>query len=186
MQKHESPYCNLPVLLALIVAYLLVGCGAEAPDGRDVIDGDGKVIVVTGATGPEGPAGPQGEAGPEGPQGPAGAAGVSLNDATIHVCLSPQWPDQIEHIIYEFPDGSMFTSCHISYGSYSGTSRLYLYRATDDGAVDAHCVAGRSPFRNMVFRWSKVTSTSTLDAKQIDIWGEVTQEDVYHLECVSN
>lgn len=90
------------------------------------------------ACGPE-----QGPTGSEGPRGPPGKDGVGL--ITTISCsgtmpFNSTMSASIIYNAYKFADGSLMTTCDVDISSVSGTG-VYLWKATQQGAKDASCLA---------------------------------------------
>ncbi len=69
-------FSNLSLLL-LAIAFLLVNCTKEGPEGPAGAIGPQGPLGLTGPAGPTGPTGPAGPTGPTGPAGPTGPTGTA-------------------------------------------------------------------------------------------------------------
>jgi hypothetical protein len=78
---------RIPLLIGLIAALALAGCGDQ--QGGAAKNDAGSMFGLAGAAGKDGPPGPPG---PQGPAGPPGPAGASVRSVTATSCGADNCP----------------------------------------------------------------------------------------------
>lgn len=105
-------------------------------------------LLILAGCGIPGPKGDPGEPGTSG-SGIFVGSGASLQQTTV--CLHTV--DSIEHVIYVFSDGSVATTCSITFAASGQASTFRMYEPRYPGAKNALCSLNGTGGRFDLFTW---------------------------------